>query len=423
MISKYHRESGIKISSLIFIAFAIAFFSRIFIPLGFPKAINFFHFIIVLLVFFVSLNKNQRELRIYYIGLILLFCSMAISAVVNQAGIINIVLDMILLSQPFLLLGAITTSQWTNERIQFFKKLIFYSAMLHILISYFQFVVLGYTGDNVDGVFYNMGAGSHLAGAVALTAGVYFYYTLKPVPLILKPIFFCICLGVVIISDSKQVIAVFLLAACLLFLIEKMTFNLVVKSTVIFFITAFGLFIISKTIYPVLFAWLVPEKFFLGLVQKFSVFSIIVSNYDSPFNWFFGLGPGHTIGRLGWLASDYKDLLMPLGATQSSVTSQILFANETNWISNSITGSSFFSLMFSWAGIWGDLGLFGTGLYIYLTAITFKFFCTTIVDRFWILVVLVFGFTFSWLEEPGYMLFLFAIIGISWQESNLEPQD
>ena len=419
MISNFHREPGIKISSLIFISFASAFFSRVLIPLGFPKAINFVHFMIVLLAFFLSLNKNQYELRIYYICLTSLFCSIVISALLNQAGIINTVLDMILVSQPFLLLGAITNSQWTDIRIQFFKKLILYSVIFHILISYFQLLVLGYTGDDIEGVFYNMGAGAHLAGAVALTAGVYFYFSLKPVPIFFKPIFFFICLGVIIISDSKQVIAVFLVSACVLFLIEKMTFKFFKKSIGILFLATLGLIIISKTIYPVLFAWMVPEKLILGISQKFSVFSIIISNYDSFLNWFFGLGPGHTIGRLGWLMADYKDILMPLGATQTNVTSQILYANETSWISNPTTGSSMISLMFSWAGIWGDLGFLGTGIYITLLFVVFKFFCATVIDRFWIIVIIVFGFTFSWLEEPGYMIFLFTIIGISWQENNL----
>ncbi|NEO36534.1 MAG: hypothetical protein F6J90_09445 [Moorea sp. SIOASIH] len=53
---------------------------------------------------------------------------------------------------------------------------------------------------------------------------------------------------------------------------------------------------------------------------KFSGIRIILSYHHSPWNWVFGLGLGHTIGRLGgWMIRDYSGLLSPLGSTSVPV--------------------------------------------------------------------------------------------------------
>lgn len=399
------------------VVFMSSFFPRILGELiGLHKFFYFMHFPLVLIVFFLSFHKSEREHRIFYFGLIALMISIVLSAVINQAGIINIILDMILLSEPFLFFAAIVNSRWEKESIILFKRLLFLSVLFHIALAYYQWAVLGYAGDDVEGVFYKMGAGAHLAGAIALSAAVYFCSAFD-MPLLHRLAVFISFFIVVIISDSKQVIAVFLVAYSLIFLVNKMTFKFFVKSIISLLCCIIGVVIIGKTIYPVLFSWVIPDTLFLGLSQKFSVVSIIIAQYDSMLNWFFGLGPGHTIGRLGWLLPDYKNFLEPLGITSTNITNQILYANESSWVSNPKTGSSIFSLMFSWAGIWGDLGILGVSAYVSQLIIILKYFCFTVRDRFWVITIFVFGFTFSWLEEPGYMLFIAAIMGSSWQEA------
>jgi len=90
-------------------------------------------------------------------------------------------------------------------------------------------------------------------------------------------------------------------------------------------------------------------NFLSGLQFKYSILSII-SYYDSPLNWLFGLGPGHTIGRLGWLIPDYIKYLQPLGVTSTSCRGIFLLWTTTHLPIK--TGSSMFALTFSWAGVW-----------------------------------------------------------------------
>jgi hypothetical protein len=61
------------------------------------------------------------------------------------------------------------------------------------------------------------------------------------------------------------------------------------------------------------------------------------------------------------------------------------------------------------------LGLLGVGAYLYLWWVTWQKICVDHFSKFLVLNMLMFGGIFSWLEEPGYMLFVVSIIGLQWQ--------
>ena len=79
-----------------------------------------------------------------------------------------------------------------------------------------------------------------------------------------------------------------------------------------------------------------------------------------------------------------------------------------------------FALTFSWAGIWGDLGLLGLGVYLYLWFLVWQQLCLDNISKLLLLNSLVLGAIFSWLEEPSYMLFIVSLIGLQWHESRLK---
>ena len=72
---------------------------------------------------------------------------------------------------------------------------------------------------------------------------------------------------------------------------------------------------------------------------------------------------------------------------------------------------------FGWAGIWGDLGFLGLGAYLYVASIVWRKICWNNMSRFLLLNVFSFGLIFTQMEEPGFMLFIAALIGLQWQES------
>lgn len=226
-------------------------------------------------------------------------------------------------------------------------------------------------------------------------------------------IFIC---GVVVLSDSKQVIAVFIISLSVL-LISKLD-NLTQ------FLRYFALTIVTTIfagggafyIFPGLAYWADLSLIQQGLEVKLGILPRIVSHYESPFHWFLGLGPGHTIGRLALILPDYFEQLKQLGATHSFITQESIAYQQSHWISNSVTGSSIWSPLFFWAGLWGDLGIIGTGLYLYLWSLVYRNVCLDDISRYLIITTFILGCIFSWLEEPGYMLFVVGLISLLRQE-------
>lgn len=398
------------------LALATVMFSRILVAMGAPGVFNFLHFISVVAVFgLLFFSKPQSHFLGLFVGMWALLGVIIVSAFINSAGAINIVLDYLLLIEPFLLLLAIISTRWSYSSTRYFSFWLLLFAVVNVALAFFQYFVLGFRGDKVTGLFLDMSAGAHVAGAVALSAALYFliYFPLRS--LWIRATFAMFSTAVVILADAKQVIALFLLSLLILILTKWKHIGTILRNSAVL-VAAIGVTIwMANTLFPELAIWSTDE-IRAGLEQKLSVFSLIPSYYDSPLNWLIGLGPGHTVGRLGFLLPDYLEYLRPLGATMSPVTEAIFEAQQAHWASNSETGSSMWSLLFSWSGVWGDLGLLGIGTYILLWLLVWRKLCLDDASRFLLINIVSFGVVFSWMEEPGYMLFVIALIGLRWQE-------
>lgn len=120
---------------------------------------------------------------------------------------------------------------------------------------------------------------------------------------------------------------------------------------------------------------------------------------------------------------DYLQILQPLGITGTSVFDTVFKAQESYYWSNSVTGSSMYSLLFSWAGIWGDLGFLGLGVYLYLWFLVWNYICLDKISKFFLITVFVAGLIFSWMEEPAFMLFVTSLIGLQWQKHQADKSN
>ena len=113
-------------------------------------------------------------------------------------------------------------------------------------------------------------------------------------------------------------------------------------------------------------------------------------------------------------------MLEPLGATFHPVSTAVKNVVENNWLAKD---SSLFSPLFTWAGIWGDIGLIGIGSYLYLAFIAWNFLGKDDFSRFLMLNVVVIGFILTQMEEPGYMLTVASLIAMRWQERQVEKRE
>jgi hypothetical protein len=222
--------------------------------------------------------------------------------------------------------------------------------------------------------------------------------------------------AVVVLSDSKQVIAVFLLSLWALLILKIQSFRRFIQYLFLSLVSAGIVALAAYTIVPSLSFWADVSKIHQGLEAKFSIVPLVTSHYKSPLNHLFGLGPGHTVGRLASLLPEYQEHLDMVAATVFPVTEAAETQRESNYLSNSKTGSSMWSPFFFWAGLWGDLGIAGCAAYLFLWFIVFREVCSNEISHYFVFTILIFGMVFSWLEEPGYMLFVTALMGLGWQQ-------
>jgi hypothetical protein len=423
--------------SLTLFGLATAMFPRVLTVLKIPSPINFLHFVAIPFacasVLFNSRSKEPKQIAISKRILSSLFIFLIVviaSALINGAGIINAILDYLLLTEPFIVILTIVCIPMTADSYQGFRDWIVQAALINTIFAYVQSYVfrmdkLFGLEDNIKGIFIGQGAGHVIGGSVAMTFGVYYLASCKDKPLWFRIVIMLACLNHVIISDTKQVLLAFLVAYVILYFLtfknlQKALFYLVSATLIgcIFYWAIYNIEYLSayKT-------WIRPEIYGPdgeATILKSTTFRIVSEYFHYPFHSWLGLGPGHTVGRLGgWMLETYWNLLEPLGATMHPASKTIWLTVGKSWLGDQ---SSLFSPLFGWAGIWGDLGWLGLISYFYMAIIVWRYVCVTDTSKYLMLTVFVFGLIFSQLEEPGYTLIVSSIIGLGWQQRRISDR-
>lgn len=411
----------IRIVKLVVLLLGLALFPRLLSSIGFPKLVVFFHFAITPVLFLLTFRKslNYVLLRHVAVTIFVLFCVMLISMNINEAGVVNLLLSFLMIVSPVMLIVAMCSVVWSRDSILMFEKFIVIFLLVHTAFAFTQFFLLGYRGDDVEGVFIGMGAGGHIAGAISAISSLWIL-KIKWIFFRLRYFLAIASIVVVFLSDSKQVIAVLGLSSAIYFFAVGENITEKLKLIGISVCSVGLLFVIASTVFPGLLVYLQDNKLFDGLEQKMIVIPVIISFYDGWFSWLFGLGPGHSVSRLATMLPSYDFLSSSLGATMHDATGVVLMVKESQLFSNSVTGSSMFALDFSLAGIWGDLGIIGLTLFVCIYMMIWRLAGEADkLSKFFIVSVFVYGFVFTWVEEPAFMLYLMAYVGYAWQKSKL----
>jgi hypothetical protein len=340
------------------------------------------------------------------------------------------VLSYLMWTEPFLLILAIVAIPMSPAVFARFRQWVLGFAFFNVGFATIQKFILKWDtcgcspggwgdGDAIKGVFINQGSGHVVSASVCASVGIYFYMVAKDLPMWQRILALLAGLSNIVWSQANQVVTVMAGGFALLSLVNMK--DVVKALSYAIGITIFG-FIFAWAIYniPALDSfqtWIRPELYGPdGDITKFKIsgIQIIITHFHSPLNWWLGLGPGHTIDRLGgWMLRDFRDLLSPLGSTQSPISNEVWRFMGQSWLAN---GSSFFAPFFGWAAIWGDLGFLGLGSYLYVCWITWDRICPDDLSRYLMLTVAIHGFIFTQMQEPGYMLFIASLIGLHYQE-------
>jgi hypothetical protein len=426
------KKGFVKTSTLVLFAFATAFFPRLLRA----APLNFVHFATVPLAFGVALfqtrTKDPKQISItreLLGGLYLFFTISFASALWNGAGAINAILGFLLLAEPFMLLTAIVCIPMSPAIFERVRSWMVGFVGFHLFLVYAQYA-LGFCHlpgdcDNIQGVFYRSGSGHVVGSSISCTFGIYYLLTAKHRPIWLRILVFLLAFGNIQLADAKQVLLMFIVGFIIISLIN-------IKNPL-----RTILYLIGITIFIIVFSWAIQNIEALSAFNtwnrpemygpdgeatklKLSGIRIVLTYFHSPVNWLLGLGPGHTIGRLGgWMLRDYSSLLSPLGATrvpfgETVPVSELVWAYmASSWLAN---GSSMFAPFIGWAAIWGDFGFLGLGAYLYLCSIVWRRICPDDLPKYFMLTVFVCGLIFTQMEEPAYMLYIATVIGLRWQE-------
>ena len=431
---------------LLLISFSSVFFPRIIESAGAPSLINFAHFLVVPLVFAIGAinpGKTSRSQNLtfwYLLGTTLVLLSVTIaSALLNDAGAINAVLSFLLLAEPAIFLAGIVSVSFVRREFDLFRNWIIRFSIFHIALALLQKILLivgimsigsmTVPEDNVQGVFYLSGGGHVVSATVSMYFGIYYYISArtydrgKKSRLSASVLILAAASLQLLVADAKQVMLVLIVAWGLLAATKFKDLSTALKYilSLSLFVWGFLWCMDNLSMFRAFTIWLRPDIYGSDGVAtqlKIATFQIVRSHYESLLNWLFGIGPGHTVGRLGgWMIPKYWSLLAPLGATRHVASSEVWSAVSSTWIGGR---SSMFSPLFGWAGIWGDLGLLGLGAYIGLGIVVWTRLCVDDFSRFIMLTLIVHGFIFTQLEEPGFMIYSMTLIFLRWKERSLQ---
>jgi hypothetical protein len=419
------KKGFYKGSTLAIAAFSSAFYSRIICSVTrLPSVLNHSHFLIVPVTTFIILSssrpKNPRQIAIVWMllsGLLIFLSSMIASALINNAGYVNIIFDFLILGEPFMLLLSIICVPMSIKSFEHFRIWMINSSWINMALAFIQWPLLKFhkisaggldETDGMAGVFFVSGAGNYVSSTVSIYFGLYYLMYAKEAPAWLRYGALVMAFLQLQLSDSKQVFFALLFGSVLLVALTMKSLEKTLGYIIlIIFGGAFKNYLYKDGVYG-------PN----GEAPRIKpiAFNMIPTFYHSSLNWFLGLGPGHTAGRLGgWLLKENWAILGPLGATIHPASNALLEAYFGSWLA---LESTMFCPLFFWAGIWGDLGLIGLGAYLFLGFIIWQYICVDNFSRFLLLSVAGFGFIFTQMEEPGYMFYTAAIIGLRWHEKN-----
>ena len=433
------KSAFIGNTNIVLIAFCSIFYVRIFCTLTpAPSVLNHAHIVIVPLAALIvtvtsqNIDRKQKELVIALAQVLaIFFTTIVISAFWNEAGLINALISFILLGEPFIFLIAVICIPMTLKLFDRLRKWVMWSITINFVLAAIQKPLIdsyllyaeGFDGtDGCGGVFFVSGAGNYISASVTLAFVLYFLFNYKNYPLWVRIAAAAAAGWQILFSDSKQVILAYAVAWILLILISSKDIRKSLKLLISMILMGMVFIWCMNNVeaFSAFGAWVRPELYQRdgeAWYAKFYSVKIILGEFRSPLNWIFGLGPGHTVSRLGaWFLQDYGPLLEPLGATTRFIGVDVRNFVDEFWLTK---GSSVFSPVFGWAGVWGDLGFLGLSAYIYLSFVVWQNFALDNSLKITLLSILVMGFIFTQLEEPGYMISIAMILGLAWQKRRL----
>jgi hypothetical protein len=411
---------------------AAATVSRVAVYFGLPSFLNFVHFPLILggaTLAWLSPERSRTLGRTIGRGLLAFLLVCLISWLLNTGEVLRPLFDWLVFMEPFL---AIYTLVMAPPPLRFRNRYwIFVGALaaLQFPFGIWQFITLGWS-DVVQGTFIGQGAGAHIAGGCALLGvliaiGVAVYETSfgKKAALLSGA---ALLFVIPVLGDAKQAILAFV-PAFLVTLAGASKFKLtrLVVPTLVGCSFLFAAFELYQPLQLILNGKLISQ----GVSGKTAgVITLARFLTKTPTGWLFGIGPGNSVSRVALLTSggmvSSDSPLSSLGLRVSPTTDELIRTTDTNYVYSS---SSAFSTQGSWQGLIGDVGPIGLAVYVMLGWTIWRTIrgatgWRPVVAQSAIVMSVLLGGIYSWLEEPGFTLLVAFILGLTIIDSSGEGE-
>jgi hypothetical protein len=404
----------VSLDTLILVTLAMVMLGRVLVALGAPSVVNYVHFGLTLAAVTRAVVDRRtwpvlpRQLAM---GAGAALVVSLLSSFFNGDNLLRGVLGWTILYEPFLLLiAASRAGAGSLEGRRRFGLMLTVLALIQVPFCLFQFVEYG-AGDPVQGTLVGAGAGAHVMGAVATVAALFLFVEPAISRRAVRIALACALLFLVVLGDAKTVLAL-LVATMVLYAIlnspRKWPHYIVGAALVA------GLAYLGRDIDPQLQLLFERDVYQQGLSQKATIVPLIRAQFDGPTDPLFGIGPANTVSRAALiLQPNYGNadfLTRRLGLEPSRFAIRLRELDESAYFSNGVTGSSAWSTLFSWAGVWGDTGLVGILVYVGVWGTLWRWAAKLPPDQkravqLSMLLLAALGVVSSYLEEPSLMLY------------------
>jgi hypothetical protein len=416
-----------------------------------PTAINFVHFPLIFGAFVLSRGEHRNSAqrageRILGISLVLAF-----AAVVGSAAtpVLQTALVWAVLVEPIVVILTVWNLAARGLPPNRARKLALFVVLVQVPIALFQWVLFG-TGDNVQGMLVNQGAGHHLLGMLGLVValvGVSRSFTSDSDSRAWSVVILLLVAGLSlpVLTDTRQGIVVFIVVGVLLFapaaaLRRKAATKRAQRGVVVGFLLL--TLVVAALAGSRAFSLARQEPWRAPTVveAKTEAISVIITAMgEQPLAALVGLGGGATATRVAWLSSELgvNSYLSGFDLPPSPIASDL----AEQWVSNPRWAASSVSSPFStWGGVFGDLGLLGLAAYAAMWWLPWRASAGRVDQletRAVVLFLALLGLLFNWLEEPQLTVVAALVVaagtapaptpltaasaGLRWRQSTVKP--
>jgi hypothetical protein len=369
---------------------------------------------------FVALLKQHEQspfLRRHLTWLAALALAIAASWTFNPSEILRPVVYLMLLGQPFAIVGALLADPPSPRMRLALERVLLGLVLIQIPVVALQVAKYGAPSDRVQGTLYGAGAGAHVISAVVVVGGIWILsggIGRRSLGALRIPI--VVALFVIpFLADAKQVIvalpAVVLASSWAVGRLQLLGRAVLAAGAVI---VLFTLAPASDT------AARYIEQSRHGQGGKQATAEFLWQKLDGdPAALAFGKGPAETVSRAAFMTTDLFQRsgspLAVLGLGPSSIAAE---AQGTALESTRGGGTSFNSGVSSTLGVFGDVGTVGLLVFLGLFLSLFmrlrsEASAEGVAAASGFALFFVLGLVFDWWEQPPFGVFLGVLAGIA----------